>query len=139
MKMVSRTPTVPSLNRSLAVLIVLLILGVAGIAAARDLGASFGPVAPRYLPAKNPAPLAPTVEATFAPIPVSDPVTSPFPATQTAEPPPAAPAPAAPVATTLPRPTVPVGPATTAAPRDDVHVIAPEPGMPSFSPPPGRE
>jgi hypothetical protein len=38
----------------------------------------------------------------------------------------------------VPRASVP-GPATTAAPGRDIPAVAPEPGMPGFIPPPGRE
>lgn len=139
-----RTPIVLSPNRSLVVLVVLLLVAVAGIAAARELtGAWFSPVAPLYLPIENPAPLAPAVDSSSAPIPTSHTApgiqtgSSPIPAVQTAAPDPATPYVASPTA--APHATVPVGPATTAAPSRGVPVIAPEPGSPSFSPPPGRE
>lgn len=141
MKMV-RTPMTLSSNRSLVVLVVLLLVTVAGVAAARELaGTSFAPAAPVYGPAENPAPIAPAVEGTSLPaadnsIPGAQTV-APFPATETAAP---APATVRPVpATALPHPTLRPGPATSAAPDTGVPVIAPEPGLPTPPPPPGGE
>src|SRR5438093_3212053 len=146
MKMV-RTPITLSPNRSLVVLLVLL-LALVGIAAARTfVGSSFQPAAPVYAPVENPASIAPAVEASSVPLPAA-PVRSEtaIPIRNTAAPAPAsvnpaAPttAPAAPAASVVPHPTVPVGPATTAAPGRDIPAIAPEPGMPGFNPPPGRD
>ncbi|OLB88995.1 MAG: hypothetical protein AUI15_26965 [Actinobacteria bacterium 13_2_20CM_2_66_6] len=147
MKML-RTPTILSPNRSLVVLLVVLLITLAGIAAARELtGGSLAASIPLYVPAENPAPVAPAVERSSLPMPTSEPApgvqtgASPFPAAQTVAPAPATPYPtpyrAAPTA--APHPTVPVGPATTAAPTSDIPVIAPEPGMPTPPPPPGKE
>ena len=129
-------------DRSLVVLLVMLLITLAGIAAARELtGGSLVPSTPLYAPAENPAPIAPTVEASLRPMPTNETApaiqdeASPLPAPQTAAP--ATPYRAAPTA--APHPTVPVGPATTAAPTGDVPVIAPELGMPTPPPPPGKE
>jgi len=126
------------------VLLVILLITLAGIAAARELmGGSLTPSAPLYIPAENPAPIAPAVERSSLPMLTSEPApalqtgASPFPAAQTAAPAPATPYRAAPTA--APHPTVPVGPATTAAPTGDVPVIAPELGMPTPPPPSGKE
>ena len=144
LKMV-RTPTIVSTNRSLLVLLVLL-LALVAIAAARTLVAnSFQPAAPIYAPVEDPAPIAPAVDASSAPFPA---VETAAPALRTALPAPASLRPVAPAApaatagtaaTAAPHATVPVGPPTTAAPGRDIHSIAPEPGMPGFNPPPGRE
>jgi len=116
MKMV-RAPSTLSSNRSLLVLLVLL-LALVGIAAARTfVGSSFQPAAPVYAPVENPRSIAPAIEASSVPLPAA-PVRS---------------------ETVVPHPTVPVGPATTAAPGRDIPAIAPEPGMPGFNPPPGRD
>jgi hypothetical protein len=131
-------------NRSLVVLLAILLITLAGVAAARELmGAPLVPSAPLYAPTENPVPIAPAVDASSLPMPTSE-ITpamqtgaSPLPAAETAAPAPAMPYRAAPTA--VPHPTVPVGPATTAAPTRDVPVIAPEPGMPSPPPPPGKE
>jgi len=110
MKML-RAPWTQSSNRSLLVLLVLF-LALVGIAAGRTLmGSSFGPAAPVYRPAENPAP----------------PAIYPAPPT------------AGSAATTVPHATVPVGPATSATPGGDIHSIAPEGTAPGFNPPPGRE
>jgi len=143
-----RSPTILSPNRSLVVLLVVLLITVAGIAAAGELtSGSVIPSTPLYVPAENPAPLAPAVERSSLPMLTTEPApalqtgASPLPAAQTAAPAPATPYPtpyrAAPTAAA--HPTVPVGPATTAAPTSDIPVIAPEPGMPTPPPPPGKE
>lgn len=139
-----RTPAMLSSNRSLVVLLAIVLVTLAGIAAAREFpSALLQPASPTYAPAENPAPIAPAVEASSPAMPTSETApsvqtgASPFPAPQTAAPAPATPYRAAP--TTAPHPTVPVGPATTAAPSSDVPVIAPELGMPTFPPPPGHE
>ena len=147
-----RIPTSLAPNRSLIVLFAVL-LGLAAISAGRlVLGGSLQPATPFSAPAENPispfektAPIAPAVEATSAPMPGTE--DSGVRTVQTAAPAPAsvrpitpAAAPVAPAAATAaPHPTVPVGPATSAAPSRDIHAIAPEPGMPGFEPPPGRE
>ena len=143
MKMV-RTPISLSPNRSLVVLVVLL-LALVGIAAARTfVGSSFQPAAPVYAPVENPASIAPAMEASSVPLPAA-PVRgeTAIPIRNTAAPAPASVYPAAPTtapaAPVVPHPTVPVGPATTAAPGRDIPAIAPEPGMPGFNPPPGRD
>src|SRR5207253_9916488 len=133
MKMV-RAPSTLSSNRSLLVLLVLL-LALVGIAAARTLvGRSFQPAAPAYAPVENPASIAPAIEASSVPWPAA-PVRgeTAIPVRNTAAPAPASvyPAapittPAAPAASVVPHPTVPVGPATTAAPGRDIPAIAPE-------------
>jgi len=139
-----RAPAQISPNRSLVALLVLILLAIAGAAAAQELTDS--PLlqsAPFFAPAENPVPVAPAVESTLAPLPTSE--TAPglqtgatlLPAGQTVAPAPATPYRAAP--TTAPHPTTPVGPATSAAPTRDLPVIAPEPGMPSPSLPPSRE
>jgi hypothetical protein len=147
MKMV-RTPTSLSPNRSLVVLFALL-MGLVAISAGRMvLGGSFQPSAPFSVPVENPAspldnpaPIVPAVEASSLPMPATEDsgvrtteTTAPAPASLR----PAAPT-AAPAATAVPRGIVPPGPATSAAPGRDIHAIAPEPGMPGFIPPPGRE
>src|SRR5436189_3022888 len=77
MKML-RAPWTQSSDRSLLVLLVLF-LALVGIAAGRTLmGSSFGPAAPVYRPAENPASLAPAVQAssdplTAAPMPAETP------------------------------------------------------------------
>jgi hypothetical protein len=134
-----RSRTMLSSNRSLVVLVVMLLLGVAGIAVAREVGtAPFGPLAPLYLPAENPAPLAPTVDTSPAPMPTAG--SSPLPDV-TAAPARASVGPAAPTA--APAATGAssdgAGGPATAAPGRDIHAIAPEPGIPGFNPPPGRE
>lgn len=138
-----RTTMSLSANRSLVVLFVFVLLTLAGIGAAHQLGSSSPePLTPFVLPAENPAPVAP-LEASPAPMPASDnvppgaqTVASPLPAAQTAPVPPAR---GISAPTTAPHPTIPAGPATTANPGHDLPVIAPEPGMPSFSPPPPHE
>jgi len=143
MKMV-RAPSTLSSNRSLLVLLVLL-LAFVGIAAARTfVGSSVQPAAPAYAPVENPASIAPAIEASSVPLPAA-PVRgeTAIPIRNTAAPAPASVYPAAPTtapaAPVVPHPTVPVGPATTAAPGRDIPAIAPEPGMPGFNPPPGRD
>ena len=129
-----RSTTALAPNRSLIVLVALLLIAVAGIAAVRDLtAASFAPVAPLFVPAEDPAPIAPAVEMSSAPIPN----TGTRPGLQTAAPAQATPNVAAP--TGAPQPIVPVGPATTAAPGRGIPAVAPEDGLPAFTPPPGRE
>jgi hypothetical protein len=139
-----RTPTLLSPDRSLVVLLAVLLITLASIAAARELtGGSLAPSAPLYVPAEKPAPVAPAVERSSLPMPTAETApgvqtgASPFPAAQTVAPAHATPYRAAPTA--APHPTVPVGPATTAAPTGDVPIIAPEPGMPTPPPPPGKE
>ena len=139
-----RAPKSLSPNRSLVVLFVLVFIAIAGIAAARELsGPALAPVPQIYAPAENPVPLAPAVEASSLPVmtgeaaPAIQTGVSPLPGTHTQAPAAATPYGAAPTA--APHPTVPVGPATTAAPTRDIPVIAPEPGMPTPPPPPGRE
>ena len=138
-----RTPTSLSANRSLVVLFVFVLLTIVGIGAAHQFaGSSPESLTPFVLPAENPAPVAP-LEASPAPMPASDnapsgaqTVASPLPAAQTAPVPPAR---GISAPTTAPHPTIPAGPATTANPGHDLPVIAPEPGMPGFSPPPPHE
>jgi hypothetical protein len=131
-------------NRSLVVLLAILLVVFAGVAAARELiGAPLVPSTPLYAPAENPAPIAPAVDASWLPMPTSETIpvmqtgASPLPAAETAAPAPATPYRVAP--TTAAHPTVPVGPATSAAPTRDVPVIAPELGMPTPPPLPGKE
>ena len=124
-----------SSNRSLLVLVVLLLaLGV--IAAGRTLaGSSVGPTAPTYVPVEDRVPIAPTVNSSAVPVPPRE---TGAPLLETEMPAPASVGPAAPTATAAPRKASP-GPATTAAPGRDIHAIAPEPDVPGFNPPPGRE
>ncbi len=142
MKML-RAPWTQSSNRSLLVLLVLF-LALVGIAAGRTLmGSSFGPAAPVYRPAENPAPVAPAVQASSVPLTAAPvPTETAIPGGNTTAPAPAiypAPPTAGSAATTVPHATVPVGPATSATPGGDIHSIAPEGTAPGFNPPPGRE
>jgi hypothetical protein len=117
------------------------------VAAALVVAALAPIVASLASPSRPSAPLVPAVEATALASPATEvptiiqvpPLVEPA---QTAVPVPipsaALPATPAP-ASTAPRASVPPGPATTAAPGTDVHSIAPEPGLPANSPPPGRE
>jgi len=131
-----RTPTALSFNRSLLVLLVLLLV-LADIAAGRALvGNSFAPAA------QNPAPVVPALEASSAPAPAAE-TAVPYgatgvPASESVRPA-ATPAATAVPATALPRATVPVGPTIIPAPGRDIPAVAPEPGFPGFLPPPGRE
>ena len=125
-------------SRGLAAALLLgLLTGFAG--AEVLLAASPTPVAPLSAPVSTSDPVAPGVEVTPAPAlqpQTTDPTTAPVLAQPTSQP---AAAPVAPQVTAAPRPTVPVEPPTTATPSNDVHSIAPEPGMPGYSPPPGRD
>src|SRR5256885_14050746 len=72
MKML-RTPTILSPNRSLVVLLVVLLITLAGIAAARELtGGLLAPSIPLYVPAENPPPPAPAGERSSLPMPTSE-------------------------------------------------------------------
>src|SRR5207248_2068805 len=117
------TPSAISPNRSLVVLLALVLLTIAGAAAARELtGAALFPSAPLFAPAENAAPIAPAIGSTLAPMPTSETApgvptgATPLPAAETA-----APAQATPyrATTAAPRATVPVGPATSANPGHD--------------------
>jgi hypothetical protein len=130
MKMVRTSPSLSS-SRSLLVLVVLL-LALAAVAAGRTLvDSSVAPATPVDVPVEDRAPIAPTVNSSPAPPPAPE-TGAPF---ETAAP---AQASIAPTATAVPPSSIP-GPATTAAPGRDIHAIAPEPGVPGFNPPPGRE
>jgi len=138
-----RTPSAISPNRSLVVLLALVLLAIAGVAAARELTVGrLLPSAPLFAPAENATPVAPAVGSTPAPMPTSETApgvqtgATPLPAAQTAGPAQATPYRAT---TAAPHATVPVEPATSANPGHDTPVIAPEPGMPSPSLPPSRE
>ena len=128
------------MKRYTVLLVVALLAVLAGVAAAQ------------LLPAARPASDTPAIASTSvpgaaaatAPAPVpnaADQTTSPASAQPTSAPATTA-APAivtpAPQVTVAPRPT-PFGPPTTAAPSGDVHAIAPEPGAPGYSPPPGHD
>src|SRR5437773_12417970 len=112
MKML-RAPWTQSSNRSLLVLLVLF-LALVGIAPGRTLmGSSFGPAAPVYRPAENPAPVAPAVQASSVPLTAAPvPTETAIPVGNTAAPAPASIYPVAPTAgsaaTTVPHATVPV-------------------------------
>ena len=143
MKMLRSSSTLSS-NRSLLVLLVLL-LALVGIAAGRTLMASsFGPAAPVYGPAENPASAPPAVQASSVPaIEAPVPIETAIPGGNTAAPAPGSIYPATPTAraaaTVVPHATVPVGPATSADPGRDIPAVAPESSMPGFTPPPSRE
>jgi hypothetical protein len=131
-----RNPSALSFSRSLLALLVLAVALVALAAGRALVVSSFAPAAPVYGPGDNPVPIAPADEASSAPAPALE---TAVPAGATALPTTASPRPAGPTAV----PAATAEPAATAIPqatvRGDIHAIAPEPGLPGFNPPPGRE
>ena len=125
------------LNRSFLVLLVVLPAVAVATVGRALVTVSSQPAAPVFAPAENPDPIAPAVDIPTAPFPATETAApaSVRPAAQTAAPA----ATALPAASALPHATVPAGPATAHAPDRDIHAIAPEPGMPGFDPPPGRD
>lgn len=144
--------TVTRRSLSLLALVLLLVIFVGARSPTGDA------ITPPSAPARTSAPISPSIDASSAPVmidataapaQVSVPL-PPQPATQTATPasPPPVPQTATPASpppvpktafTAAPRASVSPGPATTAVPTSDIHAIAPEPGLPGYSPPPGRQ
>lgn len=153
--------TTPSRYKLVLIAIVLALL--AGVAAARTPQVAPSPSdAPVVAPASPSSPAAQNAEPTSIPMvqavpsapstPPELPQGTPPPTSQrTAAAPtiqPMTPAPATlrpvpvvpgPVVTENPRPSIPVMPPTTATPSNDVHAIAPEPGLPGYPLPPVHE